>query len=204
MAETGVQVNIDLVKAAEDVVSAAAAVVEGAERSCVIEVDNQLPIRLIFDSSDHDHGGFGTLPKGVIEPMSVDVFSSRSSGVLTGTEGHVFYQFNDRKLFVHWDNPFVGSNSSDGHVEPDDPRFRVIAITGNGNHGAHMRFIIADVAPSPQELVRQQHIFYRATDGGNIHHVFFDAPANKLFHDVWNQVVGAPPAPDDSATMVTN
>ena len=32
MAETRVQVNIDLVKAAEDVVSAAAPVVEGAER----------------------------------------------------------------------------------------------------------------------------------------------------------------------------
>jgi hypothetical protein len=150
MAETGIQVNIDLVKAAEDIVSAVAAGVEAAERSCVIEVDSQLPVRLTFDSSDHDHGGFGTvLPKGVIEPMGFDVFSSRSSGVLTGTEGHVFYQFNGRKLFVHWDNPFVGNNSSDGHVEPDDPHFRVIAITGNGNHGAHMRFIIADVMQLP-------------------------------------------------------
>jgi hypothetical protein len=50
----------------------------------------------------------------------------------------------------------------------------------------------------------QQHIFYRGTDGGNIHHIFFDGPSNKLFHDVWNQVVGAPPAAGDSATMVTN
>jgi hypothetical protein len=96
MAETSI--NLDLVKAAEDIVSAAAAGVKGAERSRVIEVDNQLPVRLTFDSSDHDHGGFGTtLPKGVIEPMGFDLFNSRSSGFLTGTEGHVFYQFNDRK-----------------------------------------------------------------------------------------------------------
>jgi hypothetical protein len=153
MADTGVgvQVNIDAVKAAEDIVSAAAAGVEGAERSCVIEVDNQLPVRLTFDLSDHDHGGFGTiLPKGVIEPMGFDVFNSRSSGFLTGTEGHIFYRFNGHKLFVHWDNPFSGNNSSDGHVEPDDPRYRVIAITGNGNHGAHMRFIIAETTqPHP-------------------------------------------------------
>jgi hypothetical protein len=81
---TDVSLNVDLVKAAEDIVSAAAAAVESSHRSVVVEVDNQLPVRLSFDSSDHDHGGFGTiLPKGIIESMSSDVFNSQSSGKLT-------------------------------------------------------------------------------------------------------------------------
>ena len=163
MSDSGVPVsiNIDAVKAAEGIVKAIGDGVESAERSCVIEVDNQLPVRLTLDSSDHDHGGFGTvLPKGVIEPMSFDVFNSRSSGFLTGTEGHVFYTFRDRKLFVHWNNPFAGGNSSDTHVEPDDPRTRAIAITGNGNHGAHMRFIIAEIAQVPQPKRFQPHSGY--------------------------------------------
>ena len=120
----GIQINVDAVKAAEDIVAAAASTLEGFERSVVIEVDSQLRVPVTLDSSDHDHGGFGTmLPKPVIDPMSFDVFTSRSSGVLTGTEGHVRYRFNDRTMVVHWDNPFIGSNSSDGNVDPPDHAF---------------------------------------------------------------------------------
>jgi hypothetical protein len=157
MADVGVQINIDLVKAAEDVVSAVGAGLADSNRSVIVEVDNQLPIRLVFDSTDHDHGGFGDiLPKGTIEPMSADVYGSRSSGFLTGTEGHVFYRFNGHKFFIHWDNPEVGGNSSDSHVEPDDPRFAVLSITGNGNN-SHTRFIIAEVTQLPQTRPVQPH-----------------------------------------------
>jgi hypothetical protein len=141
-----IDINIDLVKAAEDIVGAVGAAISDSNRSVVVEVDNQLPMRLTFESSDHDHGGFGdVLPKGAIEPMSPDVFGSRSSGFLTGTEGHVFYVFNGHKLFIHWDNPEVGGNSGDAHVEPPEPRFQVITIVGNGNN-SHTRFVIADVS----------------------------------------------------------
>lgn len=133
MADESVQVNIDLVKAAEDVVQAVAAVggVFTAERSVIVEIDNQLAVPLTFDpsASDHDHGGFGQVPQGAVQPMGFDIFTSRSSGFAVGTEGHVFYNFKDgRKLFVHWDNPFGGGNSADGHVEPEDVRYRVIAL----------------------------------------------------------------------------
>ena len=139
-----VAVNVDAVKAAEDAINAVGAVISDSNRSVIVEVDNQLPVRLTLDSSDHDHGGFGsTLPKGAIEPMSADVFGSRSSGFLTRTEGHVFYRFNDRKLFIHWDNPEIGRNSGDAHIEPADPRFEVVTITGNGN-SSHTRFVVAE------------------------------------------------------------
>src|SRR5215813_14485417 len=136
------QINVDLVKAAEDVVGAVAAGVVSANRSVVVEVDNQLSVPLVFDSSDHDHGGFGdVLPKGAVDPMSADVFASRSSGLLTGTEGRVVYEFVGHKFFIHWDNPEAGGNSGDCHVEPADARYRVLPITGNGNN-SHSRFII--------------------------------------------------------------
>src|SRR4051812_36952388 len=106
MPNIGVSVNVDAVKAAEDIVAAASAAIASSHRSVIVEVDNQLPVPLTYNSSDHDHGGFGSrLPTGTIAPMTADVFGSESSGFLTGTEGHVWYDFNDRKLFIHWDNP---------------------------------------------------------------------------------------------------
>lgn len=143
----GLSINLDLVKAGEDLVAAVKSGVAAAQRSCVIEVDNQLPVPLILDSSGHDHGGFGDrLPKGIIDPMNFDIFNSRSAGVLTGTEGHVSYWFNnDRRVFAHWDNPWAGSNSADAHIDPVDWRSRVITITGTGNNGAHMRYVLYPV-----------------------------------------------------------
>ena len=118
-----VQLQVDLVKAAEDLVAAAAAVVVGAERSCVIEIDNILPFPLVYQSEHHDHGGFSTLlPKAVIEPFGFDLFTSRSSGFATGTEAYVTYRFGDHKFTVHWSNPWIGGNSSDCSIEPNDPR----------------------------------------------------------------------------------
>src|SRR5262249_37318947 len=142
----------DVVKASEDVVNAIGDIIKESNRSVVVEVDNLLPVRLTLVSSDHDHGGFDTtLPHGTIVPRSFDVFGSRSSGFLTGTEGHITYRFNDRTFFIHWDNPEAGGNTADCHVEPPDARFEAITITGNGNN-SHTRFIIADTQqPAPDK-----------------------------------------------------
>jgi hypothetical protein len=75
--------------------------------------------------------------------MGFDVFSSRSSGFMTGTEGKVTYRFDNHKLAIHWINPFVGGNETHCLIDPEQPDFRAVSITGNGNHGAHMRFVIA-------------------------------------------------------------
>jgi hypothetical protein len=105
-------IELDLVKAAEHIVAAAAEAVAWAERSCVIEVDNQLPFPLAYESSESIHGGFSETPEG-IPPMSPDVFNSRSSGLMTGTEGKAAYRFGDNyKLSIHWMNPFAGGNET--------------------------------------------------------------------------------------------
>jgi hypothetical protein len=50
--------------------------------------------------------------------MSPDDLTSKSTGVLTDTESCAAYQFNNRKLLIHWDNPFADSDSADARVEP--------------------------------------------------------------------------------------
>jgi polyglycine hydrolase-like protein len=72
---------------------------------------------------------------------------------MTGTEGHVTYQIEDidgkrlGELRLHWDNPFVGSNSYDESVDPaaanasDFNGFSVLHLGGDGND-AQVRFVL--------------------------------------------------------------
>jgi hypothetical protein len=45
-----------------------------------------------------------------IAPMSRAVWGSESDGFATGTEGSVTYETGVGQIFIHWDNPFAGSN----------------------------------------------------------------------------------------------
>jgi hypothetical protein len=49
----------------------------------------------------------------------------------------------------------------------------------------------------------QQHVFYRATDSA-IHHIFYDASTNRLYHDNGTGATGAPAAISNPATLLTN
>jgi hypothetical protein len=49
---------------------------------------------------------------------------------------------------------------------------------------------------------RQQHVFYRGTDGA-IHHIFWNAADNTFHSQTWTALSAAPPAAGDPATMVT-
>jgi|SRR5271167_3196347 len=122
------------------------------ERSVVCEIDNVSGHKLNFESSGFDHGGLG----GDLPPVSIDdqksgIFSARSSGVLTGVEGHVTYTIDDgrgSKFTVNFDNPEGGGNScSCGVDSPISNTYFSNSITGNGNHGAHMRFVIGHLNP---------------------------------------------------------
>jgi hypothetical protein len=118
------------------------------ERSVVCEVDNVSGHRLDFESSGFDHGGFGgDLPPESIDDQKSGIFSARSSGLLTGVQGHVTYTIADgrgSKFAVNFDNPEAfGTNSSDCGVDSSiSNTYFTLSITGNGNHGAHMRFVI--------------------------------------------------------------
>jgi hypothetical protein len=121
-------------------------------RSVVCEIDNVCGHALNFESSNFDHGGFGSnVPEFSIADQKPSLFGAGSSGILVGVEGHVTYGIDDgrgSKLIVHFDNPEVGGNSSDCHVEgPIANAYFTNSITGNGDNGAHMRYIVGHFNP---------------------------------------------------------
>ena len=120
-----------------------------SKRSVVLQVGNQTdkPLKLI--STHHVHGEF-LQPPDDIPPNTVSIFSSGNVGgsVFTGTEGSCSYLSSDGVQFdIFWDNPFVGSNSSDLKYAGDNAaRYRTKRDTGGGNENAQMRYQIADRA----------------------------------------------------------
>jgi len=75
-------------------------------------------------------------------------FGSESNGFMTGTEGHAYFGFDHCSPYVgdnrqwinplpavlklHWNNPYVGSNSYDS--TGSDPLFMVYRSGGSGNN----------------------------------------------------------------------
>lgn len=119
-------------------------------RSVVGEIDNVCGHTLNFESNHFDHGGFGPdLPAASINDKKSALFNAQSSGFLVGVEGFVTYDLDDgagSRFTIHFDNPEVGSNSGDCSVEGAvSNRYFTKAITGSGNHGAHMRYIIGQL-----------------------------------------------------------
>jgi hypothetical protein len=123
------------------------ALASDTERSVACEVDNVSGHTLNFDSSHFDHGGFGSvLPPTSVPDQKAGLFAAKSSGVLVGVEGRVTYTVDDgkgTKFHVGFDNPELGGNSASCNIDsPISNAYFTNSITGNGNNGAHMRFVI--------------------------------------------------------------
>lgn len=102
-------------------------------RTVIVEIVN-LTSRILTKGGDHfDHGGFSaTLPAAVIPPFRSDVFAAESGGVAVGVEGWVTYTAEGAKDFtVHFDDPFLGSNSQSVQSNTDD----VLSILGDISAG---------------------------------------------------------------------
>ena len=110
------------------------AVVEALEIRCVLAhisvtstFVNNSGSALIGISDQLDHGVWtnNNVPPSRIEAGETVSWESESDGVATGTEGEVQYEIEGTSITmnVHWDDPFVGSNSFD--------------ITGLDNVGYH-------------------------------------------------------------------
>ncbi|MFD5517835.1 aegerolysin family protein [Streptomyces sp. NPDC127066] len=82
-------------------------------RSTRVHVVNGTTTTLYRNYSSLSHGVWddGTPPEA-IDGGSQVVWGSHSSGVMTGTEGYARYSLgNAGEVSLHWDNPYVGSNS---------------------------------------------------------------------------------------------
>lgn len=112
-------------------------------RSVVLIVNNDTDRTLRKTEEHHDHGGWAATPTLLIRPRTVLVFGSKSKGLWTGTEGYIVYAVDgaDASIRVYWDNPYVGSNSSDLAISGSEIEgFEVNHETGAGNEKAEMRY----------------------------------------------------------------
>jgi hypothetical protein len=122
-----------------------------ASRSTHVVLENQAgSFNLRRTKAELDHGIWKDEPPLLIGNKAE--WESESDGFLTGTEGRVTYALEDvdgnglGELALHWDNPFVGSNSYDESVSPKaqdatDSGFS-IAHVGGGGDNATVRFVL--------------------------------------------------------------
>jgi hypothetical protein len=105
------------------------------------------------------------------------------------TQQHIFYRGRNGEInHIFWDAPTNRLYFDQWQPNPQVPH----ALPAVGD-------------PVTMVWPNQQHIFYRGRNG-EINHIFWDAPTNRLYSDLWQpnaQVPDAPPAADDPATLVT-
>ena len=118
-----------------------------SSRSVVIEVDNATNQAFTLTASGHSHGGFAATPAVSIGPASSTVFGSQSEGFLTGCEGTATYTLGDgTQLFIHWDNPYTGGNSGDGHLTgPHQDKYYLYSLMGSGDQNAQARYALLSI-----------------------------------------------------------
>ncbi|WP_328954278.1 aegerolysin family protein [Kitasatospora purpeofusca] len=118
--------------------------IQTAARSTQVSLVNWSSCELRLQNSWLDHGVWsdGLAPAAVISDGSSARWQSESNGFLTGTEGHVIYDafncqvsvLNGKRVQLHWNNPYAGSNSYDSFGS--DPNFRFGRNGGDGNNAS--------------------------------------------------------------------
>lgn len=118
-----------------------------AARSVTIKVDNTFDVALVFDNDSMQHGVWGSAPPSRIEPQSSAQWAAESDGVMTGTEGTVWFQLDlpgtTGKVRLHFDNPFVGSNNYD----QSGPAVLTVTRIGDGSgNDSTAHCVVADAS----------------------------------------------------------
>lgn len=97
-------------------------------RSVKVILHNDTEFVLSIDSNNivMNHGRMreGCNPPPYIDPGQSGSWTTESNGMMTGTEGHLGYFIHDEYwlnthnwVYIHWDNPYSGSNSCDTDVK---------------------------------------------------------------------------------------
>jgi hypothetical protein len=106
-----------------------------AARSVEVKFENLTDFTLRRVGFDLPHGVWTSFPPENIGPGDVMSWQTESDGFMTGTEGKVEYRSDSEseKLFVKWDNPFIGSNS---YQEGAPNGYRVDRAGGAGDNAS--------------------------------------------------------------------
>lgn len=119
-----------------------------ATRSTRILFHNQTNYSLVKIEEGLQHGEWTNpwKPPDLISPNNNTEWRSESDGLATGTEGSVKYGINngeDASVYIHWDNPFSGTNKY--HQFTGD-KFEVFHTGGSGDN-ATVEFTLMDSVP---------------------------------------------------------
>jgi hypothetical protein len=93
--------------------------VQAAERSVQVVFHNHSDKTLTLNRAELAHGRWTKEPPRTIGSQQQAEWASESDGFLTGTEGRATYHLHGNshaKIELHWDNPFVGSDSYEQHA----------------------------------------------------------------------------------------
>jgi hypothetical protein len=114
--------------------------VTSAARSTWVALDNFTGCEMVHVGDHLDHGEWTATPPSNIPDRYRGQWGSESNGFLTGTEGDATYQLHDcdnralkgQWVKVHWDNPYIGSNSY--NWSGTSSALRVSYSGGSGNN----------------------------------------------------------------------
>ncbi|MFD7645776.1 hypothetical protein ACFV4P_34610 [Kitasatospora sp. NPDC059795] len=117
-----------------------------AARSTVVKLNNWTGCTLTRENWSLSHGIWTTQPPVRIYDQQQGRWASESNGFATGTEGIARFfaencanpVLNGRIVQVHWNNPYVGSNSYDS--TGTDLMFYVPQPAGGGGNNATAEF----------------------------------------------------------------
>ncbi|TWP33424.1 beta/gamma crystallin-related protein [Leekyejoonella antrihumi] len=158
----------------------------GAARSTDSTLLNATGLPLARTGIELDHGIWVTTPPISIGAGQTGGWRTESSGFLTGTEGRATYQGGSVTATVHWDNPYVGSNSADGTASGGDSR--LFELAGSGDNSTSDFALWRSAAPP--EII----LFEHANFHGRHKHLCADepdlaAPEDNTFNDIVSSIV---------------
>ena len=107
-------------------------------RSTTVKFNNTTSETLTLTDANLSHGVWSRnlYPPKTIAPKSSATWMSESDGFMTGTEGTVTYLSSKGNVTIHWDNPYVGSNS----YSDSAPSGFVMSRTGGDGDNATVSF----------------------------------------------------------------
>jgi hypothetical protein len=136
-----------------------------ADRSVILQIDNNTDTALWRVWDHHSGGGWAVPPESDLPGRHAMVFGSRDRGFMTGTKGAVAFDGDGFQLVARWSNPYVGKNTSDVAVLGlAGGKFFARHEAGAGSSNAHMHY---ELFPQPRvgdvvrfgEPVRLRHLF---------------------------------------------
>jgi hypothetical protein len=111
-----------------------------AARSTQVVLKNLTELTFSRKDAGLEHGVWteNAYPPETVKPMKTVHWESESDGMMTGTAGHVTFKTNAGELYIHWNNPYAGTNAYQVNVPAG---YTYDATGGSGNNTTYIIFL---------------------------------------------------------------